>query len=48
MIIRDTYNGNEILRKYNKKDDTYKMYRVYIYVYVRAHTHTHTHTHGIL
>jgi len=39
MIIRDTYNGNEILRKYNKKDDTYKI--VYIYVYVRANTHTH-------
>jgi len=23
MIIRDTYNGNEILRKYNKKGDIY-------------------------
>jgi len=42
MIIRDTYNGNEILRKYNKKSDTYKMYRVYIsciYMYMCAHTH---------
>jgi len=29
MIIRDnTYDGNEILRKYNKEGDTYKMYRV--------------------
>jgi len=30
MIIRDTYNGNEILRKYSKRGNTYKMYRVYI------------------
>jgi len=37
MIIRDTYNGNEILRKYNKKGDTYKMYRVYKYIYVTFH-----------
>jgi len=29
MIIRDTYNGNAILRKYNKKGDIYKMYRIY-------------------
>jgi len=38
MIIRDTYNGNEILRKYNKKSDTYKMYRVYICICVHIHT----------
>jgi len=41
MIIRDTYNGNEILRKYNKKGDTYKMYRVYIYIYMYMCAHTH-------
>jgi len=55
MIIRDTYNGNEILRKYNEKDDTYKMYHVYrVYICICAHTrtqthtHTHTHTHTVI
>jgi len=47
MIIRDTYDGNEILRKYNKKGDTYKMYRVYICICVRARARTHTHTHTV-
>jgi len=38
---RDTYNGHEILRKYNKKGDTYKMNRVYTYICMYVYVHTH-------
>jgi len=31
FIFGVCWDGNEILRKYNKKDDTYKMYHMYIY-----------------
>jgi len=44
MIIQDTYNGNEILRKYNNIGDTYKMYRVYICICARPSPSPHTHT----
>jgi len=51
MIILDTYNGNEILRKYSKKGDTYKMYRVHTHTHTqtraRARTHARTHTHNV-
>jgi len=52
MIIRDTYNGNDILRKYNKKGDIKYMYVciyiyiylyifIYIYIYICVYTYIH-------